>query len=401
MNVSDDLMAPDTVADPYAYFNRLRAVDPVHHNTQIGAFIVTRYDDVQAAFRDERLSADRITPYYQPKLSGPNREMLLPAYENLSKWMVFLDPPDHSRLRSLVVKAFTPRVIEALRQSIRDTVRELLDEAGQHEMDFIHAFAYPLPVIVVSDMFGMPREDRDKIKHWSDEIMLVVMGALDVQDRHERARRAFVDFEEYLRGRIAERRRTPREDLLSLLLAAEERGDALSEQEILSTCLMLLFAGHETTTNLLANALLGLLQHPAQLELLRREPNVLTPAIEEFLRYDGPAKAMWRIAKEDVELGGKMIPKGGRVLLVIAAAHRDPERFDAPDTFDLRREKNPHLGFGFGAHYCLGAPLARLETELAFTEILARYPRISLAESALEWHPTVLTRSLKTLRIAY
>jgi cytochrome P450 len=393
-------MAPAVVADPYSYFAALREREPVRWNAQVGAWIITRYDDVQAAFRDARLSADRISPYYRPKLGGPNGEVLRPAYENLSRWMVFIDPPEHTRLRALVVKAFTPRIIEALGDKIRDTVRELLDEAPAGELELIRDLAYPLPVIIVGEMFGVPRQDRERIKTWSDEIVLVVMGALDVPDRHERARRAFVEFEAYLREKIGERRKRPTGDLLSQLIAAEERGDVLSEQEIVSTCLMLLFAGHETTTNLIGNGVLALLEHPAELVRLRAKPEIMAPAIEELLRYDGPVKAMWRIALADFEMRGRTIRRGDRVLLVLAGANRDPSRFVDPDRLDLGRDKNAHVGFGYGAHYCLGAPLARLETQVAVSALLARHPRLGLTAAPRSWHPTVLTRSLYALPLA-
>lgn len=396
-----DLLDPAVVADPYPYYRDLRREHPVHWNARMSAFLISRYDDVVSAFRDPRLSADRITPYYAPKLAGPQREVLLPAYENLSRWMVFLDPPDHTRLRALVSKAFTPRVIEGMADSIRTIVDELLApiaEAGSTE--FLRDFASPLPVIVICEIMGVPRADRDLVKRWSDEIMLVVMGALEVRDRHERAKRSFVEFDGYLRALIAERRKRRGDDLVSRMLDAEERGETLSEQEIVATCLLLIFAGHETTTGLIANGLLALVDHEGELATLRADRSLVPRAVEELLRWDGPSKAMWRVAAQDLEIAGSAIPKGARVLLLIASANRDEARFDDPDRLDVSREKNPHLGFGFGLHYCLGGPLARLESAIAFERILDRFPVIERASSKLAWHPTVLTRALEALPLS-
>jgi cytochrome P450 len=395
----DDLLRPEVVADPYGFFGALREREPVYWNETLGAWVLTRYDDVMGAFRDPRLSADRISPYYERKLKGPNGEVHRFTYETLSRWMVFVDPPEHTRLRKLVDHAFRPKAIERMRQNVQALVEELVDDlVGKEEFDFVHDFAYPLPVLVISEMLDVPREDREKIKHWSDDIMMLVFGALDVKDRHERARAAFQDMSDYLANIIRERREKPGHDLLSVLLAAEERGDALSEKEVIATCILLLFGGHETTTNLLANGLRALLLHD-QWKLLKEQPDLLPQAIEEILRWDGPSKAMWRIAKEDVEYGGKLIKKDDKLLLLQASANRDPSQFERPDAFDITREKTQHCGFGYAVHYCIGAPIARLEGMLAFKLLMERLPNLELASDHWEWQPTVLNRSLKTLPV--
>jgi cytochrome P450 len=395
----DDVLAPDVVRDPYGYFNALREREPVYWNDSLGAWVLTAYDDVMGAFRDPRLSADRITPYYERKLTGPNGEVHRFTYETLSRWMVFVDPPEHTRLRKLVDHAFRPKAIERMRQNVGTLVEELVDGLKQkREFDFVEDFAYPLPVLVISEMLGIPREDRDQIKHWSDAIMMLVFGALDVKDRHERARLAFTDMSAYLADILRERRKHPGVDLLSVLLAAEERGDALSEKEVIATCILLLFGGHETTTNLLANGLRALLLHD-QWNLLGEQPELMPQAIEEILRWDGPSKAMWRIAKEDVSYGDKLIPSGAKLLLVQVSANRDPRKFARADAFDITREKTQHCGFGYAVHYCIGAPIARLEGSLSFKLLYAALPGLQLASDAWEWQPTVLNRSLKTLPV--
>lgn len=402
MPAHDDVLAPEVIRDPYSYFNALREEEPVYWNEQLGAWVLTQYDQVMAAFRDPRLSADRITPYYERKLDGPDGASHKVTYDTMSRWMVFVDPPDHTRLRKLVDKAFRPKAIERMRPNIQALVDELIaDLGGAKEFDFVHDFAYPLPVLVISEMFGVPREDRDRIKGWSDDIMTLVFGALDVKDRHERASRAFAEFSAYLGNIVRQRREKPGNDLITVLVEAEERGDALSEQEIIATCILLLFGGHETTTNLLANGLKNLLTHPEQMKLLREKPELLPSAIEEILRFDGPSKAMWRIAKEDVEIGGKLISKDDKLLLVQVGANRDPEKFERPDEFDITRGRTQHCGFGYAVHYCIGAPIARAEGMQALQAILDRWPSIELAqdESELQWYPTVLNRALKQLRI--
>jgi len=395
----DDVLAPAVVADPYSFFNALRDREPVYWNESLGAWVLTSYDDVMNAFRDPRLSADRITPYYERKLKGPNGEVHRFTYETLSRWMVFVDPPEHTRLRKLVDHVFRPKAIERMRENVQALVEELVAELKtKKEFDFVHDFAYPLPVLVISEMLNVPREDRERIKHWSDDIMTLVFGALDVKDRHERARVAFMDMSNYLAAIIKERRNNLGHDLLSLLLAAEERGDALSEKEVIATCILLLFGGHETTTNLLANGLRALLINN-QWELLKQKPELMGQAIEEILRWDGPSKAMWRIAKEDVEIGGKAVKAGDKLLLVQVGANRDPSQFERPDEFDITREKTQHCGFGYAVHYCIGAPIARLEGMLTFKLLMEELPNLELATDSWEWQPTVLNRSLKALPV--
>jgi len=395
-----DLLSDHAVADPYSHFACLREAAPLYRDERLGAWLVLRYDDVRAAFRDSRLSADRVSPYFERRRANGHPEREGATFEVLTRWIVFTDPPRHTRLRKLVDYAFRPRAVERMRGWIASLVDELVEELGdEREFDFMERFANPLPVRVIGDLFGVPHENRSDLTRWSEDILTLVFGAMHSADRHERAERSLREFSGFLRGVIAERRTHPGEDLVSDLVAAEERGDVLEEEEIVATCVLLLFAGHETTRNLLANGLKAILEHDAARTALASDPPGMPGAVEEVLRFDGPTKAMWRQVVEPVEYGGQRIEPGERVLLVQASANRDPRRFEAPETFDVARGANRHVGFGYSIHYCLGAAIARLEGSLGLGAFLKRFPRASLATDNFEWHPLILSRSLKQLPI--
>ena len=393
-----ELLADHAVADPYAHFACLREAAPLHRDERLGAWLVLRYDDVRAAFRDSRLSADRVSPYFERRRMHGVAESERTTFEVLTRWIVFTDPPRHTRLRKLVDYAFRPRAVERMRGWIASLVDELVEELGhERELDFMEHFASPLPVRVICDLFGVPHENRSDLTRWSEDILTLVFGAMHSMDRHERAERSLREFSDFLRGVIAERRVRPGEDLISDLVRAEERGDVLEEEEIVATCVLLLFAGHETTRNLLANGLKAILERGPAREALVSDPARMPDAVEEILRFDGPTKAMWRQVVAPVEYGGQRIEPGERVLLVQASANRDPRRFDRPETFDIARTSNRHVGFGYSIHYCLGAAIARLEGALGLGAFLERFPDVSLATDAFEWEPLVLSRSLKRL----
>ena len=395
-----ELLAAHAVADPYAYFTDLREAAPLYRDERLGAWLVLRYDDVRAAFRDSRLSADRVSPYFERRRGQGTVQREPATFEVLTRWIVFADPPRHTRLRKLVEYAFRPRAVERMRGWIASLVEELVDEMGnERELDFVERFASPLPVRVICDLFGVPHESQAELTRWSEDILTLVFGAMHSADRHERAERSLREFSGFLRGVIAERRVRPGEDLVSDLVAAEERGDVLEEEEIVATCVLLLFAGHETTRNLLANGLKAILEHGDARAALLSDPSGMPAAVEEILRFDGPTKAMWRQVAEPVEYGGRRIEPGERVLLVQASANRDPRRFEAPETFDIARSSNRHVGFGYSIHYCLGAAIARLEGALGLGAFLERFPRASLAADTFEWDPLILSRSLKRLPI--
>jgi cytochrome P450 len=388
-------MDPEFVADPYPTYHRLRTEDPVHHSP-LGFWVLTRYDDVVAALRDPRLAKEAIASFVAARFGAP-----VPA---MGLSMLDRDPPDHTRLRGLVSKAFTPRVVEGLRPRIQQIVDGLLDGvAGRRSMDLIEEFAYPIPVIVICEMLGVPVEDHERFKGWSLDIArgldLVWLGPeSEVGRRSIAARQALA---EYFRGLIAQRRAAPRNDLLSGLIVAEEAGDKLNEIELLATCILLLIAGHETTVNLIGNGMLALLRHRDQLERLRREPGLIGTAVEELLRFDGPVQRTARIPSEDVLVGGRTIAKGEMVMPFIGAADRDPAQFPSPDRLDIGRTDNRHIAFGWGIHFCLGAPLARIEGQIAINTLVRRLPKLELATAEPEYRQSLTLRGLKALPITF
>jgi pimeloyl-[acyl-carrier protein] synthase len=388
-------MEPEFIADPYPMYHRLRTEDPVHHSA-LGFWVLTRYEDVVTALRDPRLAKEAIASFVAARFGAP-----LPA---MGLSMLDRDPPDHTRLRGLVSKAFTPRVVEGLRPRIQEIVDGLLaGVAARGSMDLIEEFAYPIPVAVICEMLGVPIEDHERFKGWSIDIArgldLIWLGPdSDVGRRSVAARQALA---EYFRGLIAQRRAAPRNDLLSGLIAAEEAGDKLNEMELLATCILLLIAGHETTVNLIGNGMLALLRHRDQLERLQRDPGLIASAVEELLRFDGPVQRTARIPSEDVTIGGHTIAKGEMVMPFIGAADRDPAQFPDPDRLDIGRSDNRHIAFGWGIHFCLGAPLARIEGQIAINTLLRRLPKVSLATDEPEYRSSLTLRGLKALPVAF
>ncbi|MCZ4552447.1 cytochrome P450 [Gordonia rubripertincta] len=402
---ADDILGPTAVADPYSYFAELRATDPVHWIASYRSWFVVRHDDVSEALKNEDFSSDRIAPVIERLRSKDRPDIsLIETLELLNGWLVFRNPPEHTRFRRLVHKAFSPRMIAAMREEVVSVAGELMDLAvarssPDRPTDLIHEIAYPLPAIVIAGMLGVPPEDRDLFKDWSDDISALVFGALDDEGRHERARHGMSELVRYI-GELLDRvRLQPGDDLATALVESRDGEDGLTNEELIAICVNLLFGGHETTTNLIANSMLGLLKNPEQKELLRTDPAIIGAAIEEFLRYDGPAKSVVRVVAADTELGGKSMKRGDRVFLMLAGANHDPEVFDRPDELDLRRKPNKHIGFGAGVHYCLGASLARLEASVVIPLMLERFPECELGSEQLEWDPVLLTRGMKHLPV--
>jgi len=388
-------MDPEFIADPYPTYHRLRAEDPVHHNP-LGFWVLTRYEDVVAALRDPRLIKEPIAAFVAARFGAA-----MPA---MGLSMLDRDPPDHTRLRGLVNKAFTPRVVEGLRPHIQKIVDGLLARVeGAGTMDLIEEFAYPLPVTVICQMLGVPVEDRERFKQWGLDIARGLDAILlppdsDVARRSVAARHALAD---YFRALIAERRAAPRGDMLSDLIAAEEAGDKLREDELLATCILLLVAGHETTVNLIGNGTLALLRHPDQLRRLRENPGLIGSAVEELLRYDGPVQRTARIPSSDITFDGLTIGKGEMVMPFIGAADRDPAQFPDPDRLDITRTDNRHIAFGWGIHFCLGAPLARVEGQIAISTLVQRLPKLALATDRPEYRQSLTLRGLTTLPVGF
>ena len=392
-----DPFLPEFNADPYPFYHRLREADPVHQSP-LGFWVLTRYDDCVMVLRDPRFGRAGFEGLLESVYGNTVEQGRLPTS------MLFRDPPDQTRLRALVSRAFTPRVVEGLRPRIQQIVDGLLDRVqGAGRMEVISDLAYPLPVTVISEMLGVPEEDRERIKQWSADIArsLDAIGLPtdpEIVDRGRTGRRAIGD---YFRSLIPDRKKRPRGDLLSLLIEAEEQGDKLSEGELLATCVLLYIAGHETTVNLIGNGLLALLRHPKELERLRDAPSLIQSAVEELLRYDGPVQRTARITNADVELGEHKIPKGSMVVPVIGAANRDPAHFPDPDRLDVSRPDNRHIAFGFGIHFCLGAPLARLEGQITLGTLLHRLPRLALSTERPEWRESQVLRGLKALPVSF
>ncbi len=320
----------------------------------------------------------------------------------LAKWFVFADPPYHTRARMLVNKAFSPTSAERLRPRTRAIVDDLLAEVrARGSMDFVGAFAQHLPVMVIAESMGVPVEHRMMIKEWSEEISGLFFIKANEPDRRERSQKGLAQLVDYLAPLVRERRAHPTDDLISALVLAEERGDLLSEEEVLATCTLLLFAGHESTTFTLVNGLLALLRHPDQWNRLRSDPALAKGAAEEILRYDGTVKATFRSIKETVVMGGKTLESGQRALLVLASANRDPAKFTDPDRFDISRSPNPHLAFGNGIHICLGAPLARVELQETFLALASTLPGLRLATDDIEYQITIVNRAATALPVEW
>jgi cytochrome P450/class 3 adenylate cyclase len=386
---------PEFHSNPYPFYHRLRLQDPVHQS-EMGFWVVTRYPDVVTVLRDPRFGREDFGPMVSAVYGDDS--------ERVPRPMVFRDPPAHTRLRSLVSKAFTSRVVQGMRPHIQEIVDRLLDRVqGARTMDVISDLAYPLPVTVICEMLGVPAGDRDIMRQWSADITrsLDALGLPSDREIVKRGRAARHALGEYFRGLLPERRRHPRADLLSLLIAAEEQGDKLSEDELLATCVLIFIAGHETTVNLIGNGLLALLQHPDQMNKLRADATLLPGAVEELLRYDSPVQRTARVTKSEIELGGKTIPRHALVVAAIGAANRDPARFADPDRLDLARRDQDHIAFGFGIHFCLGAPLARIEAQIALGTLLRRMPRLELATETPQWRESSTLRGLAALPLTF
>lgn len=392
----------EIMADPYPALARLRMEDPVHWSPVLRGWLLTRYADVRAALFDPRLSADRITPFMD-SLEAAERRALSGLERLLTRWAVFADPPDHTRLRGLMNKAFTPRAIAALQPRIAAIIDRLIDHlVGRREMDLIADFAYPLPATVIAGILGLPEADVSRFKIWSDDLAAFVGGAQAMPDKYARAARGIAEMDGYFRAIIRARKAVPPEsDVIGALIAAEESGRVLSDDELVATAVLILFAGHETTTNLIGNGTIALLSHPAELARLRESPSLMESAVEEMLRYDGPAAMVTRVARQDMEIGGQMIAAGDRLFLGLNAANRDPARFPDPDRFDIARPDNRHLAFGYGPHFCIGAPLARLEAQLAFQRLLERLDSLALAEERLEWADNLVLRGATRIPLRF
>jgi len=401
-----DLLLPlrsaGSLDNPYPVYSVIRTVRPV---LQVpvpdfdgpGMWLLTRYRDVHGVLRDPRFSVERVrAPLVRDNLARLP-EFLRQSAQGLRS-MLIMDPPDHTRVRKLVNKAFTPKRIAALRGHIEALVRELTDAAlAKGRFDLIHDIAEPLPAIVIAELLGVPPDDHRQFREWSSALIAGI--ASPEAGARQAANAAGQSLFGYLADTIAARRRDPRDDLISAMIQAQEERDALSDAELLATSNLLLLAGHETTTNLIGNGTLALLREPDEWRRLCNEPTLLPSAVEELLRFDGPVQATVRVALEDVAIDEHTIPEGALVMVSIGAANHDPAVFERPDELDLARDPNPHLAFGFGTHFCLGAPLARLEALVAFEALTQRFPKLTLLDDAPAYRANPVLRGLQRLEV--
>ena len=393
---------PEFKANPYPFYARLRETEPVRRVTLPDgqrAWLISRYDDVAAALKDRRLAKDRTKALTAEQLG---KQPWIPRmFRPLTRNMLDLDPPDHTRLRALVQKAFTPRIVEEMRHRMQQIADHLLDAAlAKGRMDLIRDYALPIPTTIIAELLGVPGGDRSRFHRWSNAVVSSTSGRFGIL----KAIPGVMAFLRYIRRLIRERRAAPREDLVSALVRAEEAGEQLSEDELVAMIFLLLIAGHETTVNLIGNGALALLDHPAELLALRSGGRSMKTAVEELLRFESPLEtATERFTSEDVVIAGVRIPRGDLVYAVLASANRDAAQFPDPDSLRLDRDPNRHLSFGFGIHYCLGAPLARLEGEIAIETLLRRAPALALAvpRASLRWKPGLVLRGLRALPVRF
>lgn len=391
---------PAILANPYPLFARMRAEDPVHWSPRLKSWVLTRYDDVKrVCLEPERMSSDRLRPFFATVPSEEARK-IADIMRYLSLWMVFKDAPEHTRLRRLTSRVFHNKSMQAMRLQVESIAEWLLERIGEKdEFDFVAEFAGPLPCLVIMAMLGVEREDLEKVKRMSDEMALFIGSSRTSSEKYETAEAATREMADFFRQHIARRRAAPTSDLLSELVFLRDGDDRLSEDELIATCILLLFAGHETTTNHIANGLLSLTQFPGEMAKLRAKPEIAAAAVEELLRFEGPSGAQVRIVKEAHELRGKHLKEGDRVFMMLNAANRDPEAYPEPDRLDLDRDGVPHLTFGFGPHICLGFPLARLEGQIAFPAVLKRFPEIETVGPPPEWINSLVFRGMKSLPV--
>jgi len=403
MQLPIDLLSHEALQNPHPVFAWLRENDPVHWSERHHSWIVTRYDDVAELFFRPEISSDRVRPLIgKSKRATPESDELLSM---IGEWMVVTDPPAHTRLRQLVTPAFRPARIALLETQIHAISDSLIDAfISSGDTDFIKHIAFQLPAAVISDLLGAPYADRDLFKTWSDDLALIAFGAgADIRDdRYARSRVALDGMSQYFQTLIEQRRLAPREDLISTLVHSEHNLERpLSDNEIKSMCALILFAGHETTTNLIASFIATIIPRKDQYDRLVADPSLTKSAIEEVLRFDGSIKILHRWVLKDFVLQNQKIRQGDRVLFCLSSANRDPRKFSNPESVDIGRHPNPHLAFGKGIHTCIGAQLSRIEARIALEKVIVRLPNIKLVKDDLEWVPILSARGLKELHITH
>lgn len=378
--------------NPFPLYESLQEHDPIHWSPAVRSWIITRYDDVRQVVMSPTMSSDRLRPFYEA-LRDERREILSGVMRYLNEWLVFKAAPEHTRLRKMMNAVFSLQLVQSLEPQIRRTVEDLFAQVERgRAFDFVRDVAVLLPAYVILDMMGLPRSDFPMIKEWSDDLRLFIGTSRSDENKYQKARSGADHMSAYFRGVITLRRANPTDDVISKMMGARDDQGPLNEDELVAMCMLVLFGGHETTTNLLGSAVVALLEHPDQQQLLRSNPQLMDSAVEEFLRYDGPSNSIARVVAVDHELHGKSLKAGDRVFAMINAANRDPRRFERPHELDVRRSPNRHLTFGQGLHFCLGAPLARLEAKACVSTLLARFSAMSFGPGEVHWMDALVMR---------
>jgi cytochrome P450 len=398
--VKKALFTEGFLQDPYPIYQRFLEEGRIHYvDWGPGIWAIFNYADCSSILKDARLSAKRAGALLLA-LPAERRAEFAELARMLGLWMLFIDAPEHSRLRKLMNKGFSPAVVESLRPQIEAIVDRMLEPLRHaSEAELMHEIAHPLPVRVIAEMLGLPGTMQDQLVQWSDAIAIFLGNPRRTLEQIQSAHQAFVALTEYFRGAVADRRRQKGGDLISLLLDIEEDGEVLTEEELYAQCVMLLFGGHETTRNLIGNGIQALLQHPEELSRLRDQPEMIRSAVEELLRYESPVQYAGRILKDDIELCGARLRKGDVIAFMLGAANRDPQQFKDPCRLNLARLNNAHLAFGAGPHFCIGNQLARLEGQVAILRMVQEFPRMRLASERPEWAPNIGLRGLRALPV--
>ena len=399
-----DLLSPTAVKDPYRFFGKYREISPVVWNPQWKGWIFTSNQAVREGLAGDTMTNDRIARFEDQLTSraggDKNADII---YRTMSQWIIYAVPPRHTHLRILLSKPFSPRMVKEQKIVVEKLIPQLLDELEQkakknpEPVDLLREYAEQVPARVIGRLMGIPDEDAPKLGHWSEELALLILGAMGADDRHARAKKAFIELENYVREMVAERRKHPGKDLVSEWVAARDSNVGLTEEELIASCILAIFGGHETTMNMIANSLFAIDQHPEARQALIEGSVDTAIAVEEFLRFCGPTRTVLREVAKDHEVAGQTLRAGERALLVLAAANRDPDVFDNPDELKLDRTPNRHVTFGTGIHQCMGAPLARLEAQIAIPEFVRRFPHFRVTTGDPEWQPLLMTRGLKAL----
>ena len=402
---NSDMTTPEAIQRPYPIFAQMREETPVHWNESLKGWLATRYEDVRSALMDRNLSVEKMHGF-AARGHGDLQEKIAFLTKIIGGWMVFKDQPDHTRLRTVMQGAFLPQEIEKLRPRVEAISHQLLEELARKQsregrVDLVWDYAFPMPAIVVGELCGVPASEAERLKYWADDIGKFVLQGRSTPDKYDRSYGALVECVEFYRELVTKERRNPRDNLVSRMIESPGVDEPLTDDEIVSTLVLLLFAGHETTTNLIANGMLSLLRYPEQLQLLQSDLSLVDAAVEEFLRIEGPAAVVVRIAVQPIEIGGQRINAGERIFLALNSASHDPAIFKKPEDLDVRRSGQKHMAFGMGIHTCLGAPLARLEGRVAFGMLLERFTDFQLVEPNVEWRDELITRGLKSLPISF